>query len=193
MFFNVPFLIIFPGWGLCMSNVILPLTNETLDPDVFPLFSSSNPNEWKRRTNSSNVKSFGIALNRFLNFSVVLIYEYNAKILKLVLNFKYIRSVEEAVGGGFKKVAGKDGPRILSGGVNERDGFKVCYGSGDSYYTAECPGGEAAPFHDFSENILAGVIEMAEYFHLSRRHFAVTEYPDIFKSFPLYFPCFQPL
>ena len=85
-------------------------------------------------------------------------------------------------------MAWEDGPRILSGGVNVRDGFKVCYGSGDSYYTAECPGGEAAPFHDFSENILAGVIERAEYFHLSRRHFAITEYPDIFKSFTLYIP-----
>ena len=62
----------FPGWGLC-TNIgrTLSLVKIALDPDVLPFSSFLYPNRHNRVTNSSNVKSDGIDLNRSIFFSFV--------------------------------------------------------------------------------------------------------------------------
>ena len=65
--------IMFFGCGLCIIYSLSSSMKMTLDPDVFPLLYTANPNVPNNRTNSSHVKSLGCSLNRSISFSFVLI------------------------------------------------------------------------------------------------------------------------
>ena len=68
----------FPGCGLC-TNIGRALSSVkiALDPEVLPFSSFLYPSLHNRVTNSSNVKSDGVAMNRSISFSLVLMRKCN--------------------------------------------------------------------------------------------------------------------
>ena len=68
----------FPGCGLCTNIGMHPSPIKmALEPDVFPLTCILYPRRHNSVTNSSNVKSDGIDLNRSISFSFVPICKSN--------------------------------------------------------------------------------------------------------------------
>ena len=72
------FCTVFPGWGLCTKiGAALRCVKIAREPDVLPFSSNIYPNLHSNVTNSSNVKSEGIFLNRSINLSFVLMSKCN--------------------------------------------------------------------------------------------------------------------
>ena len=68
----------FPGCGLCINiGRALSSVKIALDPEVLPFSPFLYPSLHNRVTNSSNVKSDGIDLNRSISFSFVPICKSN--------------------------------------------------------------------------------------------------------------------
>ena len=119
------------------------------------------PTDANNLTSSSKEKSFG----NFLNRSFSLSFFDMAKILKMILLFKNISPVKEAVGGGFGEVGGED----VGGGGEVGDG------AGDLDYTGVRPGGEPHPVDQGLDELATGGAQRAEAFELLRAHLGVGE------------------